>query len=165
MKKKLVSKGDYGLYANANDIRDGIENAAVEIFPLQREGVEEGRGRDGGGEAAENNAEGDGGGRSIRRELPKERVLPAISLSVIDDDSPAASASANVSSVGPGELYAVYSAHDVLGKLPDAYATVLGRAAGWCGVADDELGLVVERFERRLARLHERQRRREREQQ
>lgn len=163
MKKKLVSKGDYGLYANAKC--DGIGNAAVEIFPLQREGEEEGRGRDGGGEAAENNAEGDGGGRSIRRELPEERVLPAISLSVIDDDSPAASASANVSSVGPGELYAVYSAHDVLGKLPDAYATVLGRAAGWCGVADDELGLVVERFERRLARLNERQRRREREQQ
>lgn len=147
------------------DDRDGIGNAAVEIFPLQREGVEEGGGRDGGGEEAENNpAHGEGGGRSIRREEQEERVLPAISLSVIDDDSPSASAKANVSRVGPGELYAVYSAHDVLGKLADAYATVLERAAGWCRVADDELGLVVERFERRLARLHERQRRREREQ-
>ena len=63
----------------------------------------------------------------------------------------------------PGEGYAVYSADDVLGRLPEAYAAVLGRAAGWCGVTGDELGTVVERFERRLGRLFARQRRRERE--
>ena len=63
----------------------------------------------------------------------------------------------------PGEGYAVYSADDVLGRLPEAYAAVLGRAAGWCGVSGDELGGVVERFERRLGRLFARQRRRERE--
>ena len=53
----------------------------------------------------------------------------------------------------PGELYTIFSAHDVLGTVPDACATVAKRAAEWVGINEDDLWVVVERFERRLARL------------
>ena len=59
-------------------------------------------------------------------------------------------------SVRPGELYAMYSAADVLGRLPDGYAEVLKRAEGWTGVSRDDLSAVIERFERRVLRLWKR---------
>jgi len=61
----------------------------------------------------------------------------------------------------PGESYAIYSAHDLLGTLPEEFGTVIGRAAQWPGVSNGDLCAVIERFERRLARLWSRNKRRE----
>jgi hypothetical protein len=50
----------------------------------------------------------------------------------------------------PGESYKIYYAHDVLGSVSDEYALVVERAARWCGVEDEMIYAVVERFERRF---------------
>ena len=52
----------------------------------------------------------------------------------------------------PGEEYAIYNTSDALGTLPPQYDAVIKRAARWCGVQDDYVAGVVERFERRLLR-------------
>ncbi|KAH8113267.1 hypothetical protein DFH11DRAFT_1601108 [Phellopilus nigrolimitatus] len=67
----------------------------------------------------------------------------------------------NTKMVRPGGSYAIYSAQDVFGMLPEHYAIVLKRAACWTGVSEDDLSAVVERFERRLVRLWKRKKRRE----
>lgn len=59
----------------------------------------------------------------------------------------------------PGEAYAIYSAHDILGILPDDFAMVVGWAARWAGVSSDDLCAAVEKFERRLDRFWLRRRR------
>ena len=50
----------------------------------------------------------------------------------------------------PGESHKIYYAHDILGSVSEEYALVVGRAARWCGVGDEVIYAVVERFERRL---------------
>lgn len=56
----------------------------------------------------------------------------------------------------PGEKHAIYNTFDTLGTLPQQYDVVIKRAAHWCGVHDDYVAGVVERFERRLLRWWER---------
>ena len=164
---------------DGGDEGKGSASVVQEIFAIETETNRE-RDGDGGQETEDTTA---GGG--IRRD--SLLLLPAVSLDSDSDserdsdesrisprpnddarEMPSSGAVSNVpdakaKTARPGEGYAVYSADDVLGRLPEAYAAVLGRAAGWCGVSGDELGTVVERFERRLGRLFARQRRRERE--
>ena len=162
----------------------GSASVVQEIFAIE---TETNRERDGdGGQETEDEDTTAGGG--IRRN-ESLLLLPAVSLDSDSDserdsdesrispspnddarEMPSSGAVSNsnvpdakAKTARPGEGYAVYSADDVLGRLPEAYAAVLGRAAGWCGVTGDELGGVVEGFERRLGRLFARQRRRERE--
>ena len=52
----------------------------------------------------------------------------------------------------PGQVYSVYNTQDVLGSIPDQYAGVLCRAARLVGVGDDYLSGVIEKYERRLVR-------------
>ncbi|TFY55318.1 hypothetical protein EVJ58_g8323 [Rhodofomes roseus] len=52
----------------------------------------------------------------------------------------------------PGEKLPIYNTFDALGSLPEEYDMVIRRAAHWCGVHDDYVAGVVERFERRLLR-------------
>lgn len=59
----------------------------------------------------------------------------------------------------PGARYAMYSAQDVLGRLPEEYERVLKRGEKWTGVQCEDLCAVVERFERRLLRVWKRRRR------
>ncbi|KAL5488108.1 hypothetical protein ACEPAI_6216 [Sanghuangporus weigelae] len=59
------------------------------------------------------------------------------------------------------ESYAMYSGHDELGRVPDIYAIVLGRGVGFCGVSENDLSAVVERFERRVVRLWKKRQRRD----
>ncbi|KAF7977443.1 hypothetical protein HWV62_3609 [Athelia sp. TMB] len=52
----------------------------------------------------------------------------------------------------PGQVYTVYNTQDILGSIPDQYAGILCRAARLVGVADDYLNGVIEKYERRLMR-------------
>ena len=52
----------------------------------------------------------------------------------------------------PGESHKIYYAHDVLGSVSEEYALVVERAARWCGVGDEVIYAVAERFERRFLR-------------
>jgi RNA polymerase I-specific transcription initiation factor RRN7 len=63
----------------------------------------------------------------------------------------------------PGESYTIYHSRDVLGNLPEEQALIITRSAKWVGVSDDYLCGVIERFERRLQRWYDKERRRERE--
>ncbi|TFK23249.1 hypothetical protein FA15DRAFT_670638 [Coprinopsis marcescibilis] len=58
-------------------------------------------------------------------------------------------------SVKTGEKYKIWSARDRLGALPEDYEYVLERAAGWLGVPEEFLEGVVDKYERRLWRWHE----------
>ena len=51
-----------------------------------------------------------------------------------------------------GESYKIYHAQDILGSVSDEYELILERAARWCGVDDEIIYAVVERFERRFLR-------------
>lgn len=55
-----------------------------------------------------------------------------------------------------GKRHTVYCTNDILGDLPEDYRLVVSQAARWCGVSNDDIALVVERFERRLLRDLER---------
>ncbi|KLO18016.1 hypothetical protein SCHPADRAFT_993823 [Schizopora paradoxa] len=63
----------------------------------------------------------------------------------------------------PGEQHAIYSSQDILGTLPDEFATVVGHAARWVGVNGEELLAVMEKFERRLVRRWSESERKEKE--
>jgi len=52
----------------------------------------------------------------------------------------------------PGQPYTIFNAQDVLGTLPEEYELVVSRAARWAGVPDEYLSSVIERFERRVVR-------------
>jgi hypothetical protein len=54
--------------------------------------------------------------------------------------------------IRPGESYKIYHAHDVLGSVSEEYALIVERAARWCGIEEETIYAVVERFERRLLR-------------
>jgi RNA polymerase I-specific transcription initiation factor RRN7 len=55
----------------------------------------------------------------------------------------------------PGEGYRIYQSSDVLGDLPEPFEVLLRRAAGWAGIEMEDMGAVVERYERRLVRWWE----------
>jgi len=63
---------------------------------------------------------------------------------------PTLAESTTVTVLHPGESQRVYYARDVLGSVPEEYALVVERAAHWCGVGDEVIYAVVERFERRF---------------
>lgn len=63
----------------------------------------------------------------------------------------------------PGEGYRIYHSRDVMGTLPEDYEMVLARGARWTGVEEEYLGGVVEKYERRVIRWFEGQRRRDRD--
>jgi RNA polymerase I-specific transcription initiation factor RRN7 len=50
----------------------------------------------------------------------------------------------------PGESYKIYYGHDILGTVSEEYKLIVERAARWCGVEDERIYGVVERFERRF---------------
>ena len=89
---------------------------------------------------------GDKGGGERRYDVPVKE-LPAIEI--VEEGG----------LVRPGERYAMYSAQDVLGSLPEDYEHVVKRGEKWTGVGCEDLCAVVERFERRLERVWKRQRR------
>ncbi|KAL5508308.1 hypothetical protein ACEPAH_5927 [Sanghuangporus vaninii] len=59
------------------------------------------------------------------------------------------------------ESYAMYGGHDEFGRVPEIYAIVLSRGVRFCGVSDNDLSAVVERYERRLVRLWTKRQRRD----
>ena len=50
----------------------------------------------------------------------------------------------------PGEAYKICYAHDILGSVSEEYTLIVERAARWCGVEEETVYAVVERFERRF---------------
>ncbi|KAF8591519.1 hypothetical protein K439DRAFT_1326822 [Ramaria rubella] len=63
-------------------------------------------------------------------------------------------ASGDSDAIRPG-VVKIFNTLDALGSVPRAYATVLEAAAGFAGLAVDDVAGVVERLERRLGRLAE----------
>jgi len=82
--------------------------------------------------------------------LAEQRVHPLPQLPAQDLVGPAFVEGAAVTTLHPGESHKVYCAYDVLGSVPEEYALVVERAARWCGVGDEVIYAVVERFERRF---------------
>ncbi|EAU84839.1 hypothetical protein CC1G_00358 [Coprinopsis cinerea okayama7 len=62
----------------------------------------------------------------------------------------------------PGEKYKIWNARDVLGTVPEDYAFVLSRAAGWVGTREEYLERVIETYEKRVFRWHEKMQRKPR---
>lgn len=52
----------------------------------------------------------------------------------------------------PGSKYKVYHALDMFGTLPAEYQMMLDQGAKWIGVEEGYLSGIVERYERRLIR-------------
>jgi len=59
----------------------------------------------------------------------------------------------------PAGQVRIYHTLDVLGAVPAQFAAVLEAGSRFCGVAIDEVASIVERYERRLVRRAERDRR------
>jgi hypothetical protein len=88
--------------------------------------------------------------RRARLEREKTHPLPRPpAQSFVDPES---AGSAAIAVLRPGESHRVYHSHDILGSVPENYALIVGRAAHWCGVGDEVIYAVVERFERRFLR-------------
>jgi len=62
----------------------------------------------------------------------------------------------------PGEGYRIYNSRDMLGSVPEDYAVIIRRGARWVGVEDEYLAGVLEKYERRVGRWWEVQKRRSR---
>jgi len=91
------------------------------------------------------------------RERHNIRIVQGLSSTKINED--------DTDILQPGESYTIYHSRDVLGNLPEEQALIIRRSAKWVGVSDDYLCGVVERFDRRLRRWYDKERRREREEQ
>lgn len=87
-----------------------------------------------------------------RARLAGQKMDPLPQLPAQNPVEPASTESATITVLRPGESHKVYDSHDVLGSVPEKYALVVERAAHWCGVGDEVIYAVVERFERRLLR-------------
>ena len=85
-----------------------------------------------------------------RTRLAGLRVNPLPQLPAQNPVEPAPAEETTATVLHPGESHKLYYAHDVLGSVPEAYALVVERAARWCGVGEDLIYAVVERFERRF---------------
>jgi RNA polymerase I-specific transcription initiation factor RRN7 len=64
--------------------------------------------------------------------------------------------------LGPGQEYPIYSSRDVLGCLPDRFEKVLSGGSRWLGVENNLVCGVLEKYERRLMRWMDQERRRSR---
>lgn len=62
----------------------------------------------------------------------------------------------------PGQEHPVYDSSDILGYLPPDYELVLEVAGNWVGVGKESVAVLVERFENRLGRWADQQRREKR---
>ena len=89
-------------------------------------------------------------GRRMR--LAGERMRMGPQLPAQDFVEPALAEGAAPAVIRPGESYKIYHSHDVLGSVSGEYALIVERAARWCGVEDETIYAVVERFERRFLR-------------
>ena len=89
-------------------------------------------------------------GRSARLERKKTHTLPKLPAQRLVD--PALTGGTTTTVLRPGESHRVYCSHDILGSVPENYALIVERAAHWCGVGDEVVYAVVERFERRFQR-------------
>jgi len=93
------------------------------------------------GAATENN--------NRHEEVPSYHEVTAMRLN--EDDAEKA--------VLPGESYTIFDARDVLGTQPEEYEIVVRRASGWAGVEEEYMCRVVEKYERRVVRWWEREKR------
>jgi len=64
----------------------------------------------------------------------------------------------------PGRRYSIYASQDILGTLPRSYELVLDIAARWVGVGREDVGTVVERFEKRAGAWWKKEKRNRRDQ-
>jgi len=87
--------------------------------------------------------------------LVRQKIHPLPQLPAQGPVEPALTEVTAVAALRPGESHKIYYAHDVLGSVSEEYALVVDRAARWCGVGDEVICAVVERFERRFLRWKE----------
>jgi hypothetical protein len=87
-----------------------------------------------------------------RARLARQQTHPLPQLPAQDPVEPALADGRTVTILCPGESHKIYYAHDILGSVSEEYALVVERAARWCGVGDEVIYTVVERFERRFLR-------------
>lgn len=87
-----------------------------------------------------------------RARLANQRIHPLLQLPAQDHVEPVFPEGATPAAPRPGESYKIYHAQDILGSVSGEYELILERAARWCGVDDETIYAVVERFERRLLR-------------
>ncbi|OCB84415.1 hypothetical protein A7U60_g8399 [Sanghuangporus baumii] len=110
----------------------------------------------------EANDEGTGSSQSARLgsagASSRDEVLPVLDAAHLMGDELKAEEAKERKMQRGRESYAMYSGHDELGRVPDIYAIVLSRGVGFCGVSENDLSAVVERFERRIVRLLQRRR-------
>jgi RNA polymerase I-specific transcription initiation factor RRN7 len=87
-----------------------------------------------------------------RARLARQKTHPLPQLSAQDPVEPALADGTTATVHCSGESHKIYYAHDILGSVSEEYALVVERAARWCGVGDEVIYTVVERFERRFLR-------------
>ena len=85
-----------------------------------------------------------------RARLATQRIHPQLPAQDLAELAPTEGAAIAVPR--PGESHKIYYSHDVLGSVSEEYGLVVERAARWCGVGDQVIYAVVERFERRFMR-------------
>jgi len=91
------------------------------------------------------------GGQSLDLPTSDDTVTPES-----EHDEILTSANENAEPLPRGKHHTIYCTNDILGLLPTEYQLVVSQAARWCGVEDNDIATVVERYERRLLRDMER---------
>jgi len=91
------------------------------------------------------------GERSLDVPISDDTVTPDS-----EHDEIVTSANDKVEPIPRGKQHTIYCTNDILGLLPAEYQLVVSQAARWCGVEDNDIATVVERYERRLLRDMER---------
>lgn len=92
--------------------------------------------------------------KAPRRETQQDlqsQLPPDSTTSAIDED-----AQFPPDTLPRDKHHTIYCSNDILGQLPDEYSLVVSRVARWCGVEDNDIATIVERYERRLLREMER---------
>lgn len=91
-----------------------------------------------------------------RARLTEQNTRPRPQLPAQNPVEPALTEDITVTVLRPGESHKIYHSRDILGSVSKEYALVVERAARWCGVGDEVIYAVVERFERRSLRWKKR---------
>jgi len=87
-----------------------------------------------------------------RERLAGQKTHPRPQLAAQDPVEPVLTEDMSITVLRPGESHKIYHSRDILGSVSKEYALVVERAAHWCGVGDEVIYAVVERFERRFLR-------------